>query len=275
MLKRYLKCIISLAMWLTALPVTAVTNDSEKLQNTVKAFEHQLDLYKQALDDANDLELSDEEQDELLTLDEEKIELANRKHAAAYPELTTALEELQDIKQITKYFYIIDKKDKKAIRVSAQSMIVQLAVYQTHLDNGLAELTDNPTNGLDTIETTITDAGNYLHSNNHLVHDIAEKYLSNHVSTLLENFGETLAQLDTAYDLYIEELGEDQLTIFTKQLNNVNAKYVEGLALYNHGSESDEKRDLQLFNRASKKMLRTRSWLAKIYRTIADLEKNL
>ncbi|MEK7540460.1 MAG: hypothetical protein AAB558_04395 [Patescibacteria group bacterium] len=257
---------------LLATPALAATrSDSEKLQNKIDNFETNMDMIVDDLAAAQDLELEDD------SIENADYELAVIKYNEAYPILSEAVVKTQGLLSVTKYINTIPEQDTKIIRISFRKLIAQIQTYQEDLDAGLALAGDEETadDGLGEVETSITDARNYISSNKRVPHDAVEDYLKNFDNAARLDYEGTLEDTQEIYDLYVELFSTDEIQKFKTRFTNASAYYSDGVALYNKGITSDEDRDLQLLNRAAKKYKKVRYWLKLTNDAISTLSVQL
>lgn len=248
----------------------AANSNSEKLQNKIDNFEEKLINNKEDLNDASSLDLPDDD-----TSDDPNLTLTQLRYDAAYPLVTDSIRQIKSLKTITNFLNGISKKDKHAILTSLQEMVVQLKTYQSDMDDGLSVAADNSDDGLSEVSTAIGESRDYLSSYNDLPHDTLEEYLKNFGDMTYANYKDTLSGLNDTYDQYLILLGSTKTGTFKSKLTKANSKYSEAVALYNKGIDQSETRDLQLLNRAAKKMLQTQHWISETYKEITTLEPSL
>lgn len=262
---------VLLTMFVAA-PTQAAVSDSERLQNTVDNFEVNMGTVVDDLDAVMSLTL-DEDQE----YDNENYSLAELKYAEAGPILDQTIVYIDNLKLVTQYLVGVSKEDKKAIKVSLQEMIVQIAVYKQDLDDGFerAGEEDGASEGLGQVEDAISEAKDYISSNTTQPHDTIESYMKAYTFMMKEQYKDSLDYALDAYDNYKDILGKSAVSVFLDRLNTASSRYSDGAAFYNKAIEADEERDLQLLNRSAKKMLQARKWLAKTFNTMNELEESL
>lgn len=251
-----------------ASPALAAKSNSEKLQNKLDNFEDTLSSISDDINDVRNLDL--EPGDDTLHPDRD---LAQLKYDAAFPLLEDAIVQTKKLLTITTYINGIPSNDKKATLITFEKLIAQFQTYQDDLDDGMTLANDDETEsqGLSAVENAVGTSRSYISGAKDDPHVTIEKYLKNFDNSSKENYTESLAAVQSTYDLYKVKFSQTEIQTFKSQFTSASAYYSDGLALYNRGVAGDEQRDLQLLNRGAKKFVKSRYWLKQIYNTVLAL----